>query len=308
MCKIPKIKVFGIGGAGCSLICKAIERKIPAEYCVIDDDYGCLLTSNCKNRIQLVSGNHNAADYDYALKTAMANKSLIVDAVKDSDLIILVAGIGGGIGAVVSPLIAEIAKEDNIVTAAIVSTPFEFEGNRRQENSQKGLQALKENANMTLVISCEDIKSCFPSNVSLSEALKLTDKIMLSALQTMIEPITVPAVLSLEYEDVVTVMRESNNTFFGMGIGEGKDKSMEAVRCAVDFPMASTTLEGAAKIILYVEGGDDLILEEMQEIALYVKEVADPEAYIYFALNRVGRLTGKVKVSILGAKNDVIGE
>ncbi len=307
MNKVPKIKVFGVGGAGCYIIDKAIEREIStAEYFVVDDDYGRLQISKCKNKIQLVGGDHAGADYDYAQRTALANKSKIIDAVQGSDMIVLIAGMGGGIGSAVLPILAEVAKENNTVCVAVVCTPFSFEGEKRLNNAETGVKALRENANMTLVIPSENAISCLPDDAPKSDAVKLADEMVLDALKTIIVPITMPAIINLEYEDIVFAFKESKNTFFGMGIGKGKEKCIDAVRYAINCPMASTTIDYATKILLYVEGGDDFTMDDMQEVATYVKAVADSKVDIFFAADVDSNLTGELKVSILAVKN--VGE
>ena len=305
MFKVPKIKVFGVGGAGCYLIDKAIEREIStAEYYVIDDDYGRLQISKCANKIQLIGGDHAGADYDYSQKTAIANKDLIFDSVKGADLIVVVAGMGGGMGSAVPSIIAEIAKENNIIAVAIVVTPFVFEGEKRLKNAERGIQALREKANMTLIMPCEKATSCLPENAPISDVIKLSDEMVIDALKTIVEPITMPAVINLEFEDTVLALKESKNTFFGMGIGKGKEKCIEAVRYAINCPMASATIDKATSIILYVEGGDDLTMDDMQEVATLVNAVTDEKANIFFAANINSKLTGELKVSLLGAKNE----
>ena len=215
MFKVPKIKVFGVGGAGCYLIDKAIERNFStADYFVVDDDYGRLQISKCENKIQLIGGDHSGADYDYSQKTAMANKNLIIDAVKGADLIVLIAGMGGGMGSAVPPIIAEVAKENDIIAVAIVVTPFKFEGEKRCNNTDRGLQALRENSNMTLVIPSEKAISCLPKAAPTSDALKLVDEMLLDALKTIVAPITMPGIINLEYEDTVFALKESKNSFF----------------------------------------------------------------------------------------------
>lgn len=308
MFKVPKIKVFGVGGAGCYLIDKAIERELStADYFVVDDDYGRLQISKCENKIQLIGGDHAGADYDYSKKTAMANKNLIIDAVKGADLIVLIAGMGGGMGSAVPPIIAEVAKENDIIAVAIVGTPFEFEGEKRRNNTERGLQALREKANTTLTIPCEKATSCLPENAPISDAIKLSDEMVINALKTIVAPITMPAVLNLEYEDIIWALKESKNTFFGMGIGKGKEKCIEATRYAINCPMAVTTLDNATGIILCVEGGDDFTMDDMQEVATYVNAATDCKANIFFAANIDSKLTGELKVSLLGAKNDGLG-
>lgn len=305
MFKVPKIKVFGVGGAGCYLIDKAIEREIStAEYYVIDDDYGRLQISKCANKIQLIGGDHAGADYDYSQKTAIANKDLIFDSVKGADLIVVVAGMGGGMGSAVPSIIAEIAKENNIIAVAIVVTPFVFEGEKRLKNAERGIQALREKANMTLIMPCEKATSCLPENAPISDVIKLSDEMVIDALKTIVEPITMPAVINLEFEDTVLALKESKNTFFGMGIGKGKEKCIEAVRYAINCPMASATIDKATSVILYVEGGDDLTMDDMQEVATLVNAVTDEKANIFFAANINSKLTGELKVSLLGAKNE----
>lgn len=307
MFKVPNIKVFGVGGAGCYLIAKAIERGIStAEYYVVDDDYGRLQISKCENRIQLVGGDHAGADYDYSQKTMIANKGLIIDAVKGADLIVLVAGMGGGTGSAVPPIIAEVAKENNIIAVAIVVTPFVFEGEKRRNNTERGLQALREKANATIVIPCERARSCIPNDAPISDAIKLSDEMVIDALKTIVEPMTMPAVINLEYEDTILAYRESKNSFFGMGIGKGKEKCIEAVRYAINCPLASTTIDKATNIILYVEGGDDFTMDDMQEVATLVNAATDDKVNIFFAANTDSKLTGELKVSLFGTKNEDI--
>lgn len=172
MNKVPKIKVFGVGGAGCYIIAKAIAREVStAEYFAVDDDYGRLQISKCTNKIQLVGGDHTGADYEYAQRTAIANKSKIIDAVKGADMIVLIAGMGGGIGSAVLTILAEVAKENDIICVAVVCTPFSFEGKKRLNNAEIGVKSLRENANMTLVIPSENAVSCLPDDAPTSDAL-----------------------------------------------------------------------------------------------------------------------------------------
>ena len=307
MDRIPNIKIFGIGGAGCHLIDKAIDREISkAEYYVVDEDYGRLQISKCKNKIQLVGSDHAGADYDYAQRTAIANKSKIIEAVKGADMIVLIAGMGGGMGSAVPPIFADVAKENNIICIALACTPFAFEGEKRSKNTERSLKELREKCNTTLSIPCEKAISCLPKDAPTADAVKLTDEMVLDALKTIIVPITTPAIINLEYEDTVLAFKGSKNTFFGMGIGKGKEKCIEATRYAINCPMAATSIDFATSIILFVEGGDDFTMDDMQEVATYVNVIADSKANIYFAANVDSKMTGELKVSILAIKN--VGE
>lgn len=307
MFKIPKIKVFGIGGAGCHLMDKVIEKEISAaEFFVVDDDYGRLQISKCKNKIQLVGSDHSGADYDYAKRTAIANKDKIIDAVKGADMIVLIAGLGGGIGSAVSPIWAEVAKENNIVCVAVVCTPFSFEGKKRLHNAEISIKSLRKNANTTLVIPSEKAISCLPENAPMSDAVKLVDAMVLDAIKTIVAPITKPAIINLEYEDIMFAFKESKNTYFGMGIGKGKEKCIDATRYAINCPMASTTIDYATKILLYVEGGDDFTMDDMNEVVTYVSAIADSKVDFFFGADADSKLTGELKVSILAVKN--VGE
>lgn len=306
---LPKIKVFGIGSAGCLIVDQMQKKQYHSvEYYAVDDDYNTLKISNCENKLHIVGGTHSGADYDYSARVTLNSKNIIVDAIGVADIVVLVAGMGGGMGSAATPIIADAAREKGICTVAIVFTPFAFEGAKRLANTERGLSELRRKANTTLVISCEKMKACIPKDAPVSDAMKLANEMAISAMDTIIAPITMPFLINPDYVDMRWVLKQSMNTYFGTGIGKGKDKVVEAVKNAMNCPTASTTIDDIAKLILYVEGGDDLTLDDIQEAVTYLRTVIDYPIDALYAVNADSKLTGEWKVSILATKKEESGE
>ncbi|MDE7395951.1 MAG: cell division FtsZ family protein [Clostridiales bacterium] len=306
MYKIPKVKVFGVGGAGCNFIEKIIGKPVAGvKYFAVDDDCGRLQISTCENKIRLIGSDHHGADCAYAQKTVAANESLLKEAVQGADMVILVAGMGGGIGSVVTPALAQMAKSSGALTIAAVCTPFMFEGEKRLANAERGLQALRECADAVVAVPCENPRENVPQNVPVTEMIKRTDETIVRITRLLLEPVLVPQVINLEYEDVAIFLRGAKRALFGFGVGEGENKIDKALHSALNGISAAMPIADATGVFLYVEGGDDLVLNDISTIATCLKDVVNSSANILFAVNMDSGLSGKLEVSVLAVQNEI---
>ena len=285
MYNLPKIKVIGIGGAGCKAVDKLLKRNIPnIQYCVVDSDYNSLKISKCENKLQIPCESHKGGDYEYSSRIVSDSRQMLADAVNGADMLVLIAGLGGGIGSAATPIIAEIAKNQNILTAAAVYLPFEFEGKTRLSNAERGLRQLRENA-VIIRVPCEKMQTLLPDDAPISHAFELADNFLYGAVCGLIAPLVEQSAVNLAFDDLKPFLAKATEAEIGLGISEGKDRTVQAVRYAVNCPTFNRAIEEADGVIIYVEGGDDFTLEEMNEIANYIRLVLKADAYIYFGVS-----------------------
>lgn len=306
---IHKIKIFGVGAAGCNIVNLLRKNKdIVAEFYLVNDDPNKLWEFETINKIWVGAEPHDEHTFEYGKKAGIEFRKDIEQAVYQADMVIVVAGIGGGIGSGTSAAITEIARENKIHTVAVVSTPFSFEGKRRLLNAEEGLNELKAKADTTIVVPCDKVKEIVPSSTPLRDALGIVENTVLEVLSTLINSLNYLAVANLDFVEILSILQKSNNTYFGTGIADGNERVIEAVRCALNYPLAETKFENVKGAILYIEGGDDLTADETIDIATYVRTASDSSCNIMFATNIDSKLTGKIKVSVLAAKSATIEE
>lgn len=301
---LPKIKLIGVGGAGCRIADKMLDLNLTAvEYYAVDDDFGSLQRSECKNKVQLAGGNRAGADYEACEKTALSYKRMLSDAVKGADMVILVAGAGGGFGSAVAPVIADIAKENNILTVATVCSPFPFEGKERHANAERSISALKEKTDTTIVVPCGTGKLLSSSKLTKEKELTLVDAMIESALFTVISPATVPGVVNIDYEDVVCALKEAGETYFGVGASKGENRGLEAAKGAIDCPLSGIFPKDANRVILSIETGDIPPIAEVDEVIDYCTDLFEGSLNLFTSVQVNESLGDNMKVSVLAIKN-----
>ncbi len=299
MCDLPKIKIFGVGGAGCEILSKLRQKQYKSvEYYAVDDDYGRLQQTQCENKIPLRSGDRAGGDYAYSEKTAADSKDMFLNAVKGADMVILTAGMGGGTGSAVTPAIAGIAKAQGILTVGVVCSPFGFEGDKRINNAARGINILKENTDATFVFPCEGIKSAVAADTSVAEVMRIADAMIESAIDTIVSPLTAPSVINLDYGEMLAALKNSDKAYFGIGVGKGKDRAADAVKGAADCPFSGDTLGGVNRVILYVQARDNLTTDEITAIGTYVWSVCGESAEIHLAIRYDCNLEEETIVSV----------
>ncbi len=299
-----KIKVIGVGGAGNNAVNRMLEAGInSAEYYVVNTDSQILTLSPCENKIQigsaLTKGLGAGADPEVGRAAAEESKDMLTDAVKGTDLLFITAGMGGGTGTGAAPVIAKIARDLKILTIAVVTEPFSFEGKKRMENTAKGLDNLKKYVDTLIVIPNDKIKTVVAKNTAITEAFRVADEILKQSIKGLTELIVNPALINLDFADVKTILKDTGIAHLGVGVAKGDNRIIEAVRVAVNCPLLETTIEGARGVILNVVGGQDLTLDEVTDAAELVKSVVDASANIIFGARIDPNVQDEVEITVI---------
>ena len=299
-----RIKVIGVGGAGNNAVNRMLDAGINcAEYYVVNTDSQILALSPCQNKIQiggeLTKGLGAGADPDIGRAAAEESQELLTKAIEGTDLLFITAGMGGGTGTGAAPVIAKIARDMKILTVAVVTEPFGFEGKKRMENTVKGLENLKKYVDTLIVIPNDKIKTVVAKNTPMREALRVADEILKQGIKGIAELIVNPSLINLDFADVKTILKDKGVAHLGVGVAKGDNRIIEAVRVAVNCPLLETTIEGARGVILNVVGGDDLTFDEVADAAELVKSVVDASANIIFGARIDPNVRDEVEITVI---------
>lgn len=299
-----RIKVIGVGGAGNNAVNRMLDAHVTgAEYYVVNTDSQILAMSPCENKIQigknLTKGLGAGADPDIGRQAAEESIEELTKAVEGTDLLFITAGMGGGTGTGAAPIIAKIAREQKILTVAVVTEPFGFEGKKRKENTVKGIDNLKKFVDTLIVIPNDKIKTVIPKNTPMTEALKVADEILKQGIKGLTELIVNPSLINLDFADVRTILKDKGIAHLGVGVAKGENRIIEAVRVAVNCPLLQTTIEGARGVILNVVGGQDLTFDEVSDAAELVRSVVDASANIIFGARIDPNVHDEVEITVI---------
>ena len=315
---VAKIKVIGVGGAGNNAVDRLIESGLQsAEYIVVNTDNQALARSKSNNRIQigvkLTKGLGAGADPTVGKAAAEENKEAIQEALKDTDLLFITAGMGGGTGTGAAPIIAKIAKDMKILTVAVVTLPFSFEAKRRMDNALAGIEELRKSVDSIITIPNDKIRQVVPKGTSFSDSLKVADEVLRQGIRGIAELIVKPSLINLDFADVKATLKGRGLAHMGIGVAKGEKRISDAVRCAVCSPLLNTTIEGASSVILNIIGGKDLSLDEVVMAADLVKGVIDYSANVIFGACIDESMSDEVEVVIIatgfaGAQNGMSAE
>ncbi len=302
--QVANIKVIGIGGGGNNAVNRMVAANITsAEFVAINTDKQALLMSKATHRIQigekLTRGLGAGADPEIGQKAAEESKAVITEMLKGCDLAFITAGMGGGTGTGAAPVVAQIAKELDILTIAVVTKPFNFEGRHRMENAEKGIANLKKFVDTLVIIPNDKLLKIVPKGTPIVEAFRCADDVLRQGIQGISDLIVTPSLINLDFADVKTIMKDKGLAHMGIGRGKGETKTLDAVRQAVQSPLLETTIEGATGILLNVKGGLDLGLDEVNEAAELVREVVDPTCNIIFGSGIDESLNEEVEITVI---------
>ena len=302
--QICNIKVIGVGGGGNNAVNRMVNANIrSAEFIAVNTDKQALLMSKAQHRVQigekLTRGLGAGADPEIGSKAAEESREVLSEMLKDTDLVFITAGMGGGTGTGAAPIIANIAKELGALTIAVVTKPFVFEGKRRMDNAEKGIKELKGVVDTLVVIPNDKLLKIVPKGTPIIEAFRTADDVLRQGIQGISDLIVTPSLINLDFADVKTIMKNKGLAHMGVGYGKGDNRTIEAVRQAVSSPLLETTIEGATGIILNIKGGMDLTLEEVYEAAALVKEVVDPSCNIIFGSGIDESMEESVEITVI---------
>ena len=298
------IKVMGVGGGGCNAINSMIESNVSsAEFVAVNTDNQALLLSKADVRIQigekLTKGLGAGSDPNIGEAAAEESKEEIIEVLKGTDLLFIASGMGGGTGTGAASVIARIAREMGILTVAVVTKPFSFEGRVRNENANKGIANLKKYVDTLVIIPNDKLLQFLSAQTCMLDAFKVADDMLKQGIVGIVDLIATPSLINLDFADVNTVMRNQGLAHMGIGRAKGENRVIESVRQAVSSPLLETTIEGAKSVILNVTGGKDLMLSEVNEAAVLVQGIIDSSANIIFGATIDANMVDEVKITVI---------
>lgn len=300
----PIIRVVGVGGAGVNAVNRMVEAEVEGvEFVAINTDLQSLQQSTADITVHIGAGVTRGlgagANPDLGRAAAMEEYDKVKALLKGSDMIFIAAGSGGGTGTGAAPIIARIAREVGALTVGIVTRPFGFEGTRRRELAESGIQGLADEVDTLIVVPNNRLLSVLDKQTSMVDAFRVADDVLRQGVQGISDLVTLPGLINLDFADVRTIMSEAGNALLGIGMGSGDKRAVEAAQRAVESPLLETSMEGARKILLSITGGPDLSLFEVNEAAKAVAEAAHPDANIIFGAMVDEKLTEHVWVTVV---------
>ena len=264
------IKVIGVGGGGGNAVNRMIKAGLGGvDFWIMNTDLQVLSYSSCKNRIQLgpklTNGLGAGGEPQIGEKAAEEAQQEITEALEGADMVFVTAGMGGGTGTGAAPVVAKIAKELDILTVGVVTKPFSFEGKRRANQAQQGLEKLRESVDALIVIPNDKLLDVVDRQVSLQDAFSVVDDVLLRGVQGISDIITVPGMINVDFADVKSVMQASGSALMGIGSAKGEGRATEAAKMAIDSKLLETSINGASGVIVNITGGADLTLHEVTD-------------------------------------------
>ena len=301
---IANIKVIGVGGGGCNAVQRMIKYEFKGpEFIAVNTDRQALLGNPAEVRIQigekLTKGLGAGADPDVGQKAAEENIAEIQRELEGANLVFITAGMGGGTGTGAAPVIAQLAKEMNILTIAVVTKPFSFEGRIRSTNAERGIAELKKYVDTLVVIPNDKLLSIMPKRSTMLDGFRYADEVLRQGIQGITDLIINPGLINLDFADITTIMKNRGYAHMGIGRGKGENKTQDAVRNAVFSPLLETQIEGATGVLLNIKGGPDLALEEVSTASDLVKEVVDENCNIIFGTSIDPNMEDEVEITII---------
>lgn len=299
-----KITVVGVGGAGNNAVNRMIEAGITsADYIAVNTDAQILACNKAQRKIQIgaqrTKGLGAGAEPEIGREAAEESKEELASAIEGTDLLFITAGMGGGTGTGAAPVVAKIAKDKKILTVAVVTKPFEFEGKRRMDNAVKGIENLRKYVDTIVIIPNEKIREVVPKNATMTDALRVADEVLKQGIRGIADLIVTPALINLDFADVRTTLKDKGLAHMGVGVAKGENRIIDAVRLAVNSPLLETTIEGAKGVILNIVGGPDLTLDEVTKAAGLIHGVVDYSANIIFGACVDENVQDEVEVTVI---------
>jgi cell division protein FtsZ len=303
------IKVVGIGGGGVNAVNRMIEVGLKGvEFIAINTDAQALLMSDADVKLdvgrELTRGLGAGADPEVGRRAAEDHAEEIEEVIKGADMVFVTAGEGGGTGTGGAPVVARIARSLGALTIGVVTRPFTFEGRRRSTQADSGIAGLREEVDTLITIPNDRLLSISDRHVSVLDAFRSADQVLLSGVQGITDLITTPGLINLDFADVKSVMQGAGSALMGIGSARGEDRAIQAAETAISSPLLEASVDGAHGVLLSIQGGSDLGLFEINEAARLVQEAAHPEANIIFGAVIDDALGDEVRVTVIAAGFD----
>ena len=303
------IKVVGVGGGGVNAVNRMIEAGLRGvEFIAVNTDAQALLMSDADTKLDigrdLTRGLGAGADPSIGRKAAEDHEDDIREALEGADMVFVTAGEGGGTGTGAAPVVARVARELGALTIGVVTRPFIFEGRRRAAQAEDGVANLRAEVDTLIVIPNDRLLQIADRNISVVDAFKQADQVLLQGVQGITELITTPGLINVDFNDVKSVMQDAGSALMGIGSATGEGRALAATEQAIASPLLESSIDGAHGVLLFFQGGSDLGLFEISEAANLVREAVHPEANIIFGNVVDGALGDEVRVTVIAAGFD----
>jgi cell division protein FtsZ len=298
------LKVVGVGGGGTNAVNRMVDAGLSGvEFIAVNTDAQALLMTDADIKIQVgaevTRGLGAGADPEIGLAAAQESRDELKEALKGADMVFITAGEGGGTGTGGAPIVAEIGQEIGALTVGVVTRPFGFEGRKRAEQAERGIDQLRDRVDTLIVIENDRLLQVVERQTSVVDAFRMADDILRQGVQGITDLITEAGLVNLDFADVRTIMRDAGSALMGIGRASGENRAAEAARSAVSSPLLEASIEGATGILLNVTGGSDIGLFEVNEAAEVVTGAADQNANVIFGAVIDDSLGGDVQVTVI---------
>jgi len=304
------IKVVGVGGGGGNAVNRMIAAGLDSvDFWALNTDIQVLKMTSASKTIQLgnrlTNGLGAGGDPQKGEKAAEESKEEIMEALDGADMVFITAGMGGGTGTGAAPVVAQIARQMGALTVGVVTKPFSFEGRRRMNQANAGLEKLRENVDSLIVIPNDKLIEVVERRTTIREAFYVVDEILLRGVQGICDIITTPGLINVDFADVKSVMSMSGSALMGIGRGSGEGRALEAARIAVNSPLLETSIHGASGVIFNVTGGPDMTIHEVYEAAEVIHESVLDDAIVIFGAVVDDRIQGEVQITVIATGFDL---
>ena len=301
---VVNIKVIGVGGGGNNVVNRMVRSGTKGvDFVAVNTDKQALNVSSANYKIQigekLTHGQGAGSDPEVGRKSAEESRNQIAKALEDTDMVFITAGMGGGTGTGGPPIVAEIAKEMDILTVAVVTKPFGFEGRRRMQQAEAGIAELKDKVDSLVIIPNERLKHATDQKITFANAFEIADDVLRQAVQSISDLIRDTGFINLDFADVTAIMKNAGMAHMGVGRAAGKGKAEEAAKMAISSPLLETSIEGAKGVLINVTGSMDIGLEEVEQAASLVQQAVHPDALTIFGATFDETLDDEIRVTVI---------
>ena len=306
---VVNIKVIGVGGGGNNVVNRMVRTGTKGvDFIAVNTDKQALAVSSATMKIQigekLTNGQGAGSDPEVGRKSAEESRNQIAKALEDTDMVFITAGMGGGTGTGAAPIVAEIAKEMDILTVAVVTKPFGFEGPRRMRAAMAGINELEEKVDSLVIIPNERLKHATDQKITFANAFEIADDVLRQAVQSISDLIRDTGFINLDFADVTAIMKNTGMAHMGVGRAAGKGKAEEAAKMAISSPLLETSIEGAKGVLINVTGSMDIGLEEVEQAASLVQQAVHPDALTIFGATFDESLDDEIRVTVIATGFD----
>ena len=301
---VVRIKVIGVGGGGNNVVNRMVRSGTRGvDFVAVNTDKQALNVSSATYKIQigekLTHGQGAGSDPEVGRKSAEESRAQISKALEDTDMVFITAGMGGGTGTGGAPIVAEIAREQGILTVGVVTKPFGFEGRRRMQQAEKGIEELQGKVDSLVIIPNERLKHATDQKITFANAFEIADDVLRQAVQSISDLIRDTGFINLDFADVTALMKNAGMAHMGVGRAAGKGKAEEAARMAISSPLLETSIHGARGVLINVTGSMDIGLEEVEQAASLVQDAVHPDALTIFGATFDESMDDEIRVTVI---------